>query len=80
MTTQDYGTVEYNGKTLTITQQPYIDTYFADGDQRAMYFATAEDGENEYEIRWEIINEETEDESEACDWDIFRVRLLGTKI
>lgn len=35
---EDYGTVEYKGKTLTITQQPYVDS---DADGETIYRAAA---------------------------------------
>lgn len=58
-----------------LTQQAYIDTY---GNGITVYSATAiradstpdENGDVKlYNIKWEITNHETEDESEACNWD-----------
>lgn len=38
------------------------------------YKATFTDGDGyEYYVRWDIIDHDTEDESECCDWDVFRV-------
>jgi hypothetical protein len=73
----EYGTVEFYGKTLILMQSPYCDTYFGDGDQRTCFFAHARCETNEYIIRWEITDKETEDASEACDWEDYYVRDLG---
>jgi|HubBroStandDraft_4_1064222.scaffolds.fasta_scaffold11096_4 hypothetical protein len=68
---ENYGTVEYKGKTLTLTQQPYICDLIGSNH----YVAMAEDEEgNEYEIKYPITNPECEDESESCDWTDFSVR------
>jgi hypothetical protein len=54
--------IERDGKELRTTQDPYID--------RGMYKAIAVDEDDkEYEVKWEITNHETTDESETCDWD-----------
>lgn len=42
-----------------------------------IYQALAEDDqENEYLVMWNIINEDCEDESEACDWTKYTVQEL----
>jgi hypothetical protein len=72
----EHGTWEHDGKTLTLLQQPHI----TGQNDNAYYEATAIDKNYErqetageipdtYLIRWEIINFETTDESDACDWD-----------
>ena len=66
MMTIDYGTTTYNGVTLTLTQYAYLDG--PDGD--AVYTATAKDASgNVWRVRWEILNHDCDDESNACDWD-----------
>ena len=71
---QDYGSVEYEGKTLTITQLPYVDGI---NDEEAFYTATAEDEEgNDYQVTWPDVDVEVEDESECCDWNIYWVQEL----
>ena len=68
----DFGSVEYEGKTLKL-HQPYIDGPY----EYATYRACADDEEgNQYEIIWDIINTDCENESEACDWEVFRVNAL----
>lgn len=79
-----FGTVEHEGKTLTLTQQAYCDNVGA-GDQVA-YFARAVDAEgNVYKVKWDTTFDwdeaeaafkadplnapPNEDESLACDWD-----------
>ena len=53
---------DFEGMELRTVQDPYID-----GD---IYRAIAVDPEdNEYEVKWEITNPDTTDESESCDWD-----------
>ncbi len=74
----DYGTVEFNGKVLKITQQPYFD-----GTHHDQYFrANAEDEDgNEYQVIWDVKDEYLEldeddnsfDESDMCDWTKFTV-------
>ncbi|MFD1179191.1 hypothetical protein ACFQ3W_23260 [Paenibacillus puldeungensis] len=56
--------VEWEGKTLKTIQDPYV------SDNGEQYIAHAIDAEgNEYLITWSVINYETTDESEACNWD-----------
>lgn len=65
----NYGTVEFEGKQYTLTQQPYIDGKM---DDRPYYKAIAVDKNgNEHEVVWDVVDnwEEIEDESESCDWD-----------
>jgi len=65
-----FGTVEYNGKTLWLTQQAYI-TNNPYNLQAVMYEALAVDeGDNEYMVRW-LPRQDwlAEDEESACNWD-----------
>jgi hypothetical protein len=63
-------TIIYNDIELKLNQLPYIYT-----DE--LYRACALDkDENEYIITWSITNPECQDESEACDWDNYRVRKV----
>jgi len=65
----NYGTVEFEGKEYTLTQQPYID---GKTDDRPHYRAMAVDKEgNDHEVTWNVVDywEIIEDESESCDWD-----------
>ncbi len=77
MKQQDYGTVEYKGKTLTVTQQPYAELYVLD----TVYTAHAIDEEgNDYKVFWPIICEDfynLQDESDACDWTDYKVVKVG---
>lgn len=78
-----YGTVEFNGATLTLTQQPYMDRVMrTDSQGRHDYecytaHATDADG-NEYVVEWRIRPEwmdgDRDDESTACDWSEYAVR------
>jgi hypothetical protein len=66
--------IEYKGKTLTLMQ----DAFLAGGEMdNEHYEAQAKDENgNEYTIFWEITAENFEDlqdESDACDWDVFTV-------
>lgn len=67
-------TLTHQDKVLTLTQQPYYDGLSDDIFYRA--HAVDEDG-NDYDIRWDIVNIDGDDESDACDWDCFSVRFLG---
>lgn len=56
--------IEWDGKTLKTTQDPYI------SDDGEVYTAHAVDAEdNEYILAWEVIDPEITDESSICDWD-----------
>lgn len=56
--------IEVEGREYRTTQDPYIN------DDGSQYQAHAVDVDNnEYIIVWEVTNAETEDESEACNWD-----------
>ena len=65
-----FGTVYHNGKTLTLTQQAYLDS---DGsnDCEGYYSAAAVDADGiDYKVRWEILSGfDGEDEGDACDWE-----------
>lgn len=70
MSTQDYGTVQHNDITITLTQQAYLQS---DGNDD-WYQAVGVDAEgNEYMIKWEIVCPDAEDESDACDWTQYEV-------
>jgi len=73
----DYGTVQHNGKELTITEQPYPHTAVDNYIVSDCYQAIAEDDEgNEYMVRWDIIDSDAEDESDACDWEKYSVKAV----
>ena len=72
---KDHGTVKHGDKTLVLTQDAYPTsgsfpvpggaTYTGD-----WYEAHAVDaGGTEYRVIWTDVDYETEDESDACDWD-----------
>ena len=67
----EYGTVEYNGMTLELTQQPYLDGTKEFPAYRA--YAVDESG-NEYRVTWAAYPDWQErlasgDESDCADWD-----------
>ena len=69
----DYGTIEYKDKMLTITQQPYIEGPI----DYPIYKALAIDIDgNEYEIIWPIVEINCQDESDVCDWEKYHVKEL----
>ena len=75
-----FGTVEKDRKTFYITQLAYI------SDDGSYYEALAIDAdENEYLIQWDTTEDwksreiaDQWDESEACDWENFRIVDLKT--
>ena len=77
-----YGEYTKDGASYVITQNPYVDyvagsstAYVVNGE--TYYFASGFDREgNAVRLIWEITNQETEDESDACDWDDFTVQPL----
>lgn len=51
-----FGTVNFEGKELKLTQDAYVDNYGTDGEVR--YYANAVDTEgNEYQVIWETTKE-----------------------
>ena len=60
--------VVHNDKKLYLSQQAYI------SDDGLTYEASAiDDDENNYKIYWDVTCQDADDESDACDWDDFRV-------
>lgn len=74
MQNANFGTVTHNGKTLTLTQQAYLDCDGSDTGER-YYSASAIDADgNEYKVRWEavVVGISVSLDSvivDACDWD-----------
>lgn len=71
---RDYGYVEFGGEEYVLVQDAYLDGT----DAEAAYFAAAIKVDDEpdddgyvsiYKVEWSIINPETEDAGDACDWD-----------
>lgn len=71
---KDFGSVEIEGKEYVLVQDAYLDGM----DANAAYFAAAikiddepdEDGYVPlYKVEWNIVNPETEDAGDACDWE-----------
>ena len=86
MTIQEetFGTATTFAGDLVLTQQPYIDNRSGkDGDDK--YYALAKlfrpCGEGYtivgYEVSWEITDPLCSDESDACDWDDYKLKYLG---
>lgn len=75
MATTDYGTVQTEkGTHVTLTQQAY-----PDGDGSSSWYEALGRDEmgNLYRVRWAIINAESDDQSEACDWEHpYEVKLV----
>lgn len=60
--------IEWKGKELKTTEDPYITTLATNGED--VYIATAVDNNgDEHTIYWMITNPEATDESEAADWE-----------
>lgn len=71
---QDNGDITINNERYILTQMPYIDGTNEDAyyTARAIKDSDQPDEDNfipVYQLIWDIINTETEDESEACEWD-----------
>lgn len=59
-----------DGDEIRTTQDPYITEQEGWFDDKPFYKAHGVDDENnEYIIYWKIVDEETTDESNACDWE-----------
>lgn len=77
--TGDTITYEWNGKTLGLTQDPYVSHDLFDCSIECFH-AHAEDEEgDEYLIQWDIINPDYADIGDytyACDWNKIKVRCV----
>jgi len=67
----DYGTVNYNGKELKITQAPYPSDWIGEEDYYTSYIE--DDEGNGYKVLWPITRPDCEDQSEACDWEDYKI-------
>jgi hypothetical protein len=57
----DYGTIKFDGITITFTQWAYADNYGTDGDIR--YYAHGVDANgNKYKVAWDLTPERIEQE------------------
>lgn len=73
---RNYGTVNYNGKTYTLTEQPEfkgvqnkrIDNSIYVLDSNNYSASCVDNEENECIAYWEVINEDA-DEENCCDWE-----------
>lgn len=72
--TNQHGTVDYNGKELTICHQPRLTCYMGYDCYEAM---AMDSDDNEYKITWDITDALAEDESDACDWTDYRVQVIA---
>lgn len=60
----DYLQIEYAGDVYTVVEDAYITLL----DDEAFYTALAVSGGVTWRIYWQIVNDDCEDESNACDW------------
>lgn len=74
--TADYGTTTYEGVSLTLTQEAYFDRNYEIGEN--VYRAGAVDAAgNKWEVEWDLVVPDCDDESLACDWDHpIRARII----
>ena len=69
----EYGTVHLkSGEELALIQMPYADYCSIDG---TAYWASAISrcSDTVFNVRWSIVNDECEDESDACDWNDYSI-------
>lgn len=70
MDNKNFGELEYKGFILTLQQDPYLDGTF----DKPVYRASAKcEHDCDYMVEWDVITD-SDDESDCCDWDDFRVR------
>ena len=68
-----FGSYEYNGSPIWLTQDAYPDGQSDDKDTW-VYKADAIDSKgNLYRVTWQVIDFETEDGESACDWEVYTV-------
>jgi hypothetical protein len=59
--------------TYTLTQQPYA-SVSGRNEMREVYKANAVDDQgDDVVLEWDIVDDCCSDESESCDWSVFRV-------
>ena len=74
-TTAKFGTVTFNGQSLTLAQQPYLTQDPAQHQNpragEACYLAAAiDDNGNTYRVTWYPYDDfDGDDEGDACDWE-----------
>lgn len=62
--------IEFEGKTLYLQHQAYIDV----NDDCEYYKAQAMDDDGvEYRVTWDIINTGSDNEDDACNWSNYEV-------
>ena len=67
---KDYGYVEFAGEEYILIQDAYLN-----GTEYVAGAIKADDGPDDdgdvqiYKVEWSIINPETEDTGDACDWE-----------
>ena len=66
----EFGTVMYGEVELRLTQNAYI---ISDTQYQAN---AVDDVNNDYQVNWDIINIDCDDESNACNWDKYSVIKL----
>lgn len=69
---EEYGTVDYEGLKLTLIQHAYFDHRY-DVDEDCYTAIAIDHKENQYRVFWDIINNDCEDEGEACDWNVYTI-------
>ena len=70
---EDYGTVNYKGIEVILWHPAIMHCK----DCECWFESKGYDKYgNSYEIRWEVTNEEAEEECDACDWDDYTVEYI----
>jgi hypothetical protein len=70
MANAKFGTVNHNGKTLTLTQQAFLDCDGSSTGERYYSAGAVDEDGNEYRVHWKIYDGfDGEDEGDACDWE-----------
>lgn len=67
-----FGTVQHNGKTLTLTQEACL---ALSGDLKTpVYLAHAmDDDDKEYTVKWQVKDVQCENEPDACAWSKYTI-------
>jgi len=65
--------IEYEEETLVMYEDPFLAHNTREGDHYCAH-AQSDDG-TVYKVMWAITNHESNDGSEACDWDTYRVEM-----
>lgn len=75
-TTQPYGTLTHEGKTLVLINDTHYANYVGTWEH-PFYEALAVSSDNIlYQVKWLVTNEQADDADQACDWSQYDITAI----